>query len=127
MVVWNVPLSHLVIKTLKPDKAERRGVSFFNGILAISKLIITQILKNTKFMAKVEVKKIIDGDTFQGDDNRFYRLADIDTPEKREEGYKKAKEVLSKFIKDEKLIIQEQGTSYGRAELSKGIWPMPPV
>jgi len=65
-------------------------------------------------MATIKVKKIIDGDTFQDTRNKFFRLAEIDTPEKKERGYQKAKEILKNFIKDEKLIVKIEGVSYGR-------------
>ncbi len=65
-------------------------------------------------MAKIKVKKIIDGDTFQGPYNQFYRLDNVDTPEKREPGYQKAKKTLENFIEDEELIVKTVGTSYGR-------------
>jgi len=65
-------------------------------------------------MAKIKVKKVIDGDTFKDANGNFFRLADIDTPEKREPGYQKAKEILDQFIGDEEIIIKVKGTSYGR-------------
>lgn len=65
-------------------------------------------------MARTKVKKIIDGDTFQGSYNQFYRLEGIDTPEKRKRGYNKAKKTLESFIEGEELIVKVVGTSYGR-------------
>jgi endonuclease YncB( thermonuclease family) len=65
-------------------------------------------------MTKIKVKKIIDGDTFQSTRGGFYRLADVNAPEKREKGYQKAKETLKQLIEDEKLITKVEGTSYGR-------------
>lgn len=65
-------------------------------------------------MARTKVKKIIDGDTFEGSYNQFYRLENVDTPEKREKGYKKAKETLENLIEGEELIVKSVGTSYGR-------------
>lgn len=65
-------------------------------------------------MAKIKVKKVIDGDTFQDTRNRFYRLAEVNTPEKRKRGYQKAKEALKSFIEGEELIIKIEGESYGR-------------
>ena len=66
-------------------------------------------------MTKLKVRKVIDGDTFQGERNQFYRLANVDAPEKRERGYQKAKEVLSNLIKDEELITKVEGKSYNRS------------
>lgn len=63
---------------------------------------------------KVKVKKIIDGDTFQDTRSRFFRLANIDTPEKREPGYQKAKETLKNLINGEELLVKIEGESYNR-------------
>ncbi len=63
---------------------------------------------------KIRVKKIVDGDTFQDTRNRFFRLSEIDTPEKRKLGYQKAKETLKNFIGGEKLIVKVEGKSYNR-------------
>ena len=65
-------------------------------------------------MERTKFKKIIDGDTFQGSHNKFFRLADIDAPEKRERGYQKAKEDLQNFIKGEELIVKTVGRSHNR-------------
>ncbi len=65
-------------------------------------------------MARVNVKKVLDGDTFQDTRNRFFRLAEIDTPEKRERGYKLAKETLKDMIDGEQLIVKQVGESYNR-------------
>jgi len=65
-------------------------------------------------MAKIKVKKVIDGDTFQGTRGGFFRLADVDAPEKRKRGYQKAKETLKKFVEGEELIIKVEGVSHGR-------------
>lgn len=62
----------------------------------------------------IKIKKIIDGDTFQDSRNRFYRLAGVDAPEKKERGYNKAKEALQTMIGGEKLIVKQVGESYGR-------------
>lgn len=63
---------------------------------------------------KIKVKKIIDGDTFQDTRSRFFRLANIDTPEKRERGYQKAKETLKNLIEGEELLAKVEGKSYNR-------------
>lgn len=65
-------------------------------------------------MSKIKVKKIIDGDTFKDDKGKFYRLAGVNTPEKKKRGYKKAKEVLTDLIEGEELIIKTESKSYGR-------------
>jgi len=63
---------------------------------------------------KIKVRKIIDGDTFQDTRSRFFRLANIDTPDKRERGYQKAKEILKNFIEGEELQVKIEGVSYNR-------------
>ncbi|OGZ18739.1 MAG: hypothetical protein A2175_00425 [Candidatus Nealsonbacteria bacterium RBG_13_42_11] len=65
-------------------------------------------------MARIKVKKVLDGDTFQSTRGVFFRLAEIDTPEKREPGYNKAKGILKNLIDSEELIIKIKGKSYGR-------------
>lgn len=65
-------------------------------------------------MAKIKVKKVLDGDTFRSTRGGFFRLAEVDAPEKREPGYKKAKETLKNFIEGEELIVKVEGKSYGR-------------
>lgn len=64
-------------------------------------------------MVKIKVKKVIDGDTFQAR-NRFFRLAGVDAPEKRERGFKKAKETLVNLIEGKELIVRIEGQSYNR-------------
>ena len=60
----------------------------------------------------IKVKKVIDGDTFQDSRNRFYRLANVDAPEKTERGYKTAKENLKSMIAGEELVVKQLGESY---------------
>lgn len=62
----------------------------------------------------IKVKKIIDGDTFQDSRNRFYRLANVDAPEKTEHGYKSAKESLKNMITGEELVVKQLDQSYNR-------------
>lgn len=71
-------------------------------------------LKGGDNTMKIKVKKIIDGDTFQDTHNRFFRLANVDAPEKTKRGYQKAKQSLTKLINEEKLLINKKGTSYNR-------------
>ncbi|MBI2621068.1 MAG: thermonuclease family protein [Candidatus Levybacteria bacterium] len=63
---------------------------------------------------KIRVKKVIDGDTFQDSRNRFFRLANVNTPEKRERGYQRAKDTLSNLIDGKDLIADVEGISYNR-------------
>jgi len=69
-------------------------------------------------MAKIKVRKVIDGDTFQDTRSKFYRLENVDTPEKRKRGYRKAKETLQIMIEGEKLIVKKVGKSYNRIVVS---------
>lgn len=62
----------------------------------------------------IKVKKVIDGDTFQDSRNRFYRLADVDAPEKHERGFKMAKSALQNMIGGEELVVKQVGESYNR-------------
>ena len=66
------------------------------------------------YVTKVKVKKVIDGDTFQDNRSRFFRLASVDAPDKGERGYQKAKETLDKFIGGEEMFVKVEGESYGR-------------
>ena len=58
-------------------------------------------------MARNErVTKVIDGDTFMtGSRQNPVRLAGVDTPEKREPGYQKAKQALADLIQGETVTI----------------------
>ena len=63
---------------------------------------------------RVKVKKVIDGDTFEDTRRRFFRLEGVDAPEKKERGFKKAKEALREMISGEELIVNQVGESYRR-------------
>jgi len=65
-------------------------------------------------MARIKVRKVLDGDTFQSTKRGFFRLAEVNAPEKRERGYNKAKETLKSFIEGEEVIVKIEGQSYGR-------------
>lgn len=49
-------------------------------------------------MAKVKVKKVIDGDTFEAPRKKFYRLAEVNAPEKETKAGKKAKEYTQRAL-----------------------------
>ncbi len=60
------------------------------------------------------VSRIIDGDTIEAE-NKKIRLNGINTPEKKEACFNKAKEFLEKEILEKKVLIKEKGTDkYGR-------------
>lgn len=47
---------------------------------------------------KKRISRIIDGDTFETNDNTIVRIAGLNTPERNEEGYHKAKWALKRLI-----------------------------
>ena len=56
---------------------------------------------------KEKVTKVIDGDTFMTDKRKNpVRLANVDTPEKGQPGYAKAKGDLEKFIGGKEVSIE---------------------
>lgn len=56
---------------------------------------------------KEKVTKITDGDTFLTDKRKNpVRLADVDTPEKRQPGYQNAKKGLEKLILNQEVSIE---------------------
>jgi len=65
-------------------------------------------------MVQIKNKKTIDGDTFKGDDGKYYRLANVNTPEKGKKGYVKATKELDKLLSDNTLVVKTVGKSYGR-------------
>ena len=73
---------------------------------------------------KETVIKIIDGDTIETSVRKNpVRIQGIDTPERGEPGYSKAKNALEKLLKDEKVIVTPVATDvYGRtvAKVKKG-------
>jgi len=55
---------------------------------------------------KEKVTKVIDGDTFETASRKHpVRLANVDTPEKGQPGYGKAKQELSKLIQGKEVTI----------------------
>lgn len=63
----------------------------------------------------ISVKKIIDGDTFMDEGGEYYRLANVNAPEKGRRGAIKATETLRDLIEGERLVVDEVGKSYGRS------------
>ncbi len=66
---------------------------------------------------KERVTKVIDGDTFMTASRKNpVRLANVDTPEKRQPGYQKAKQALENLIQDEMVIVDTKARDiYGRS------------
>ncbi len=69
---------------------------------------------------KEKVTKIIDGDTFLTDKRKNpVRLADVDTPEKREPGYQDAKKALQNLIGGQEVTIDTVARDKYRRSVAK--------
>lgn len=68
-------------------------------------------------LRKEKVIKVIDGDTFMTNRRKHpVRLANVDTPEKRQKGYGDAKKALQALIGGEEVIIDTKARDkYNRA------------
>lgn len=68
-------------------------------------------------MRKEKVIRVIDGDTFETNRRKHpVRLANVDTSEKREKGYQKAKDALKKLVEGEYVAVETKARDkYGRA------------
>ena len=66
---------------------------------------------------KEKVTKIVDGDTFMtASRKKPVRLANVDTPEKGEPGFRQAKQALQKLIGGKEVLVDTQARdSYGRS------------
>ncbi|MCH7756359.1 thermonuclease family protein, partial [candidate division KSB1 bacterium] len=66
---------------------------------------------------KEKVTKVIDGDTFMTDKRKNpVRLANVDTPEKRQPGYQNAKKALEKLVAGQEVSIDTVARDkFGRA------------
>lgn len=74
---------------------------------------------------KEKVTKVIDGDTFMTDKRKNpVRLADVDTPEKRQPGYQNAKEELDNLITGQEVSIDTVARDkYGRSVANVKLGP----
>lgn len=69
---------------------------------------------------KEKVTKIIDGDTFLTDKRKNpIRLANVDTPEKRQPGYQKAKKALDTLIGGKEVSIETVAHDKYRRSIAK--------
>ena len=69
---------------------------------------------------KEKVTKITDGDSFLTDKRRNpVRLADVDTPEKRQPGYQNAKKSLEKLILKQEVSIETVARDKYRRSVAK--------
>jgi len=73
--------------------------------------ICIALLLNMSYCEPFTVNYVIDGDTLVTDDNETLRLARIDTPEKGQDGAKKATERLRELTKGNTCFI-DQGEGY---------------
>jgi micrococcal nuclease len=68
-------------------------------------------------VATFEVKRVIDGDTFELADGDIVRLLGIDTPEEKECYYEEAKEALKKLVEGKEVELRKDVTgvdAFGR-------------
>ena len=65
-------------------------------------------------MKKINVSKVVDGDTFKDSRGSSYRLAEVYAPEKGEYGGKKATDTLQKMVEGRAVYVKQVGTSYNR-------------
>jgi len=69
---------------------------------------------------KEKVTKIIDGDSFLTNKRKNpVRLADVDTPEKRQPGYQNAKKCLEKLILNQEVSIETVARDKYRRSVAK--------
>jgi len=69
---------------------------------------------------KEKVTEIFDGDTFLTSVRKHpIRLDGVNTPEKREPGYQRAKEALKKLIQDKKVTIETVARDKFRRPVAK--------
>lgn len=66
---------------------------------------------------KEKVTKVIDGDTFMTDKRKNpVRLANVDTPEKKEPGFQSAKKALENLVANQEVSIETVARdNYGRS------------
>jgi micrococcal nuclease len=69
---------------------------------------------------KERVTEVIDGDSFLTNRRKYpVRLADVDTPEKRQPGYQKAKQELQNLILDKKVTIDTKARDVFRRPIAQ--------
>jgi micrococcal nuclease len=69
---------------------------------------------------KEKVTKIVDGDSFLTDKRKNpVRLANVDTPEKRQPGYQNAKKCLEKLILNQEVSIETIARDKYRRSVAK--------
>lgn len=71
-------------------------------------------------MVKEKVTKVRDGDTFETNKRKLaVRLEGVDTPEKGQPGYQKAKKALEKMILGEEVIVNTVARDKYRRAVAK--------
>lgn len=91
-------------------------------LISVALMTVASLLAQGVLGAEVDltsrVTQITDGDTFRIETGDRVRLADIDTPELNENGYREAKEFLSDMIYDKTVYLDVddlyRNDSYGR-------------
>ena len=61
-----------------------------------------------------QVKRVIDGGTFETISGQRVRLEGVDAPETGKRGYAKATEKLASLVGDKNVAVNPVGVSYGR-------------
>ena len=61
-----------------------------------------------------EVKRVIDGGTFETISGQRVRLEGVDAPEKGKRGYAKATEKLASLVGNKNVLVDPVGVMYGR-------------
>jgi len=92
----------------------RKKISFILAIALTLALFTLITLPSYSSREQIVVARVIDGDTFVGEDGRTFRLSNINTPEKSTYGAEEAKRYLSLF-EGAQVAIESLGTDkYGR-------------
>lgn len=67
-----------------------------------------------------KVTRVIDGDTFETASRKHpVRLANVDTPEKRQPGYQEAKKALTDLIKGKAVSVETVATDKYKRSVAK--------
>ncbi len=92
----------------------RKKISFILAIASTLALFALITLPSYSSREQIVVARVIDGDTFVGEDGRTFRLSNINTPEKSTYGAEEAKRYLSLFEGTHVTIESLGADKYGR-------------
>ena len=88
---------------------KKRKLSLLTIVILIAVLIIVRFVENIDkdipLKDRFRVTKVIDGDTFELKGGDRVRLLSIDTPEKGEQFYEEAKELLKKYTLNKQVEL----------------------